>query len=89
MKFHFKLMVWEEIRVPDSPEVDLIRQRIESGELTTSTEVFDALHENLPERDIQLMRLIEFEEDAKPGEIVQRPTIEVQSDDHEVLWSNR
>lgn len=89
MKFHFMLITWEELQIPDGPAADQLKAEVESGAITSSTEFFDRAYQIVPEKDIQQMRLIEFEEDAQIGHTITAPTKEIYSDDSELLWSDR
>ena len=79
----FKITVWERVTIDDDKVADVI-ERIKSGEITTSNELFDCLGDDCTYEGT----IDDTIEQMSPLENDNQPTIEVLNGDYETVFTN-
>ena len=86
MKFQFKITTWESVTVPEEHE-EMILNKIKSGEIESSSDIFDELAE-LGDMNVECEKILEVDEQMTVLENQGFSTIEVLDNRGITIYGN-
>ena len=87
MEFHFKITTWESVTVPEECQEE-VYQAIKSGEITSSSDIFDFLQDQKEIDETECEVIEEVEEQMSVDENGGCSTIEILDENGNTVWGN-